>query len=278
MNKANGRALLNASWQLLRKDTELLWLPVLSAAFTTLAALAIFGAGFGLGLVDPDTDFDSPRVSAIAVVVVVAVVTTVVAVFFQVALAAAAVERADGGDPDLRSALAAAWARRMVILKWAVVLATVGLLLRLIQERLGGLAGFLTRLIGEAAWGVATYFVVPILAVDEVGPVDALRSSGRLMKATWGKVAKTSVPFWGLGLLLWVPGFFLLTAGLGLLAVAPGPGAAIGVLVASLGALGLVAAGMVVSAVGTYVRVVLYRHATGAPIPGIEPSLAARAF
>ncbi|HEX9030007.1 MAG TPA: DUF6159 family protein, partial [Anaerolineales bacterium] len=36
-------------------------------------------------------------------------------------------------------------------------------------------------------WNVATYLVVPVLAVENVGPVEAIKRSTGLLKRTWGE-------------------------------------------------------------------------------------------
>jgi hypothetical protein len=37
------------------------------------------------------------------------------------------------------------------------------------------------------AWNVATFLVVPILAVEDVGPIEAVKRSTALLKRTWGE-------------------------------------------------------------------------------------------
>ncbi|WP_343855114.1 DUF6159 family protein, partial [Rhodanobacter soli] len=61
-----------------------------------------------------------------------------------------------------------------------------GLLLRMIQERLGLIGRLVVGFIG-LAWTVATFLVVPILASQDVGPVDAVKRSVELLKRSWGE-------------------------------------------------------------------------------------------
>jgi len=39
----------------------------------------------------------------------------------------------------------------------------------------------------EVAWAAATYFVVPVLVVDGVGPIEAAKRSAAILKRTWGE-------------------------------------------------------------------------------------------
>ena len=71
------------------------------------------------------------------------------------------------------------------------------------------------------AWNIATYLVVPILAVEGVGPIEAIKRSAAYLKRTWGEQIVGNI---GLGaifglatlviFLVFAPLFFLLfTAG-----------------------------------------------------------------
>jgi hypothetical protein len=67
-----------------------------------------------------------------------------------------------------------------------LVAATVGLILKAIQENSGILGKIVTGLIG-VVWSVATFFVVPVIAYENVGPIDAVKRSTEMMKEKWGE-------------------------------------------------------------------------------------------
>src|SRR5581483_11173043 len=80
----------------------------------------------------------------------------------------------------------AAMARLPQIFAWALVSATVGVLLKVIEnahERVGAIIADLLGL----AWSIMTFFVVPVLVVERVGPVDAVKRSISLLRETWGE-------------------------------------------------------------------------------------------
>ena len=109
-----------------------------------------------------------------------------IVIFFNVALVSAASDRLAGGHGTANDALQIAWKRKGKILQWAIVAATVGVLLSMLESRLGWLGRFVTRLIGTA-WTLASYFVVPVLAAADVGPVEALYRSAAAFRETWGE-------------------------------------------------------------------------------------------
>jgi hypothetical protein len=117
-------------------------------------------------------------------------VSILIAVYFNAGLISCALEAFVGRQPSLRAGLAAATRRLPQILGWALVAATVGLLLNVVQGILMDRLGFLGSLLGgllEVARAVVTYFVVPVLVVEGVGPIEAVKRSSAILMRTWGE-------------------------------------------------------------------------------------------
>ena len=98
------------------------------------------------------------------------VVSYFITLFFSTALVGAAMIRMDGGNPTLSDGLRIAWQRKGRIFGYACIAATVGLLLRMIEERVGWVGRIVVKLIG-VGWTLATFLVVPIIVTRDVGPV-----------------------------------------------------------------------------------------------------------
>jgi len=109
-----------------------------------------------------------------------------VIVFFNSALVACAIIRFNGGDPTLGDGLQAAGSRLPQILGWSLVSATVGFLLKMLESRSEKLGTFVAGLLG-LAWSIATFFVVPVIVVEKLGPIDAIRRSGSILRRAWGE-------------------------------------------------------------------------------------------
>jgi Family of unknown function (DUF6159) len=174
-----------------------------------------------------------------------------VMVYFNVALASIALDRLSGGHSTLNDGLKVAWDRKGRILQWALLAATVGVVLRMLRRegRLGAwVAGFLGY-----AWSFGSFFVIPLLAAENISPSGALFQSAALIKEKWGESVSSAFSFRLLFLLLALPGLGLMFAGrylgwpgnLGLLAALT-----YGVLLA-----------IVVSALEQVVTAALYRYA-----------------
>lgn len=180
--------LIKASAAVIQDDGELLLLPILSGA----ATLAVVGGFIWQAM--SDGTFESLRqgqptaLSASLYVWLFAfyLVQYFVIIFFNTALVGAALDRLDGRDPTLGSALALAFRRIGPIFGYAIVSATVGVALRFIGERLG-LIGRLIEAGAGLAWTVTTFLVVPVLAAEGIGPVEAIQRSASLLRRTWGE-------------------------------------------------------------------------------------------
>ncbi len=117
---------------------------------------------------------------------------TFATIYFNVALTGAAVKSMDGKDTNLQDGLAIARERRGLIAKWALVQWAVGLLIRVLQNAgdRGGVGQLVSALVSGlvgAAWAIASFFVVPVLALEGLGPKDALKRSIAVIRERWGE-------------------------------------------------------------------------------------------
>ncbi|MGA2059172.1 MAG: DUF6159 family protein [Thermoguttaceae bacterium] len=115
-----------------------------------------------------------------------------VIVFFNSALVACVVHRFRGGTPSISFGLQVAMARAPQIAGWALVSATVGLVLKIIESRSEKIGQIVAGLIGMA-WAIVTYLVVPVLVVEKAGPIEAVKRSTALLKKTWGEALSAHV-------------------------------------------------------------------------------------
>ena len=256
--------LIGSSWGVLRKDKELVFLPVISGV-VMLVVCATFVLGTGVLGGGPQR-WDAQHA---ALGLAFYVVSFAVAFFFQCALVAGALERLGGGDPTLGSCLRAASRRLGPILMWSLVAGTVGMLLRMVQEKSEIVGKIVAGLLG-VVWSLATYFMVPVL-VMEGRPVNAsFHRSWAIFKQTWGETMVGNVGLGLLGLVL----FLAVAIPVALLAYA---GAVIPAVI--LGAVGLPLVMVITSSLSGIYLASLYRYATtGEVAPGFDRDVLADAF
>ncbi len=182
---AQSWSLVKASASVLRSDKELLVFPLLSAICCIIVAASFFVPAMLGGLF---TRFEGEHASPLLYLLLFAfyIVQYFVIIFFNSALVGAAMIRLRGGDPTVADGFRIAMSKLPAILGYAVISATVGMILRALQERAGFIGRFVVGLIG-LAWTVASFLVVPVLVSQDIGPIDAVKRSAELLKKTWGE-------------------------------------------------------------------------------------------
>jgi hypothetical protein len=211
---SNGWDLARSSWGVLMRDKHLILFPIVSGILfaivvaSFLVPLAVF--------VDPNNPNQGPRLKGVpiwtfAVAFAFYFCTYFVTVFCNSALLSCAFLRFNGENPTVTDGFQAAVARLPQIFAWALVSATVGVLLKVVEQAHEKAGAFIASVLGTA-WSIMTFFVVPVLVVEKTGPIEAVKRSISLLKKTWGEAL---VGRGGIGLIL-----FLLAIPIILVAVA----------------------------------------------------------
>jgi hypothetical protein len=249
-------SLMSACWQILKKDKEMLVFPLVSG-LCCLLLLASFVVPFYLtGAWQPPTsDADTGRqVLYYGTLFLFYLCNYFVVIFFNCAIVACATIRLGGGDPTVGDGFRAAAARLPVIAGWALVSATVGLVLRIIEERSEKVGRFVAGLLGMA-WTLVSFLVIPILVVENKPPLTALKESTQLLKKTWGEQLVGNFSFGLLFFLLGIPAYVLIFLG-----IVSGSGAAALVCIA-LAVIYLIALALVQSALQAIFQAAVYLYA-----------------
>jgi hypothetical protein len=178
-------------WDLLKEDPALLIFPLLSsvAIMLLLASFAVpvwtlhynLPAAFAAG-----STTHTARLLSFAGMYVFYVISYSIVMFFNTALIAVALQRLDGESASVREGLQAALSNLPAILGYELIAATVGTMLRAIEQRVGIIGRIVTAIIG-AAWTLATAMTLPVLVVENVGPVEAISRSLDLLRKNWGE-------------------------------------------------------------------------------------------
>jgi hypothetical protein len=274
-------ALAGACWDVLMEDPALLIFPLLSAIAIVLLmasfAMPIWLMHHSLQSAPADgSTTHTLRLSSYAATYVFYVITYSIVMFFNSALIAVALRRLDGESAGVRDGLEAALSNLPAILGYALIAATVGTILRAIEQRVGLIGRIVTAIIG-AAWTLATAMTLPVLIVENVGPVEAISRSLDLLRRNWGEnlignvgisigIAVIGVPICVLGVL------FLMAA---ISSKAPG----MIMLAATLLFVMIIGLSIVSSTLHSIYTAALYRFATGDKDNGaIGPELLADAY
>ncbi len=208
---SRGWKLTKLSLRIIRKDKEILLLPLISALVTILLLASFIGGIF------ISTGFDSVMEGGGAALFFVGLaafylMSYFISIFFNAAIIGCATIRLEGGDPTVKDGIRIAMSNIGRIFLWAIVAATVGVIIKSIQQRVGFIGKLIMGALG-VTWTLVTYFVVPVLIYEKVGPWAAMKRSASMIRKSWGE---TVVGTLGLGIifaLLAIPGVLFIIIG-----------------------------------------------------------------
>lgn len=249
-----GWKMAKMSLGVIRKDKEILLFPLISGLLTLLILAGFIGGMFFALGVDAILEGSAQWVM-LAMLFVFYVVAFFITFFFNAAMIGCATIRLNGGDPTFADGIRIAKENAGRILLWALIAATVGLIIRALQQRSGLIGRIILGAIG-VAWTVATYFVVPVLIYEKVGPWQALKRSATIFKQTWGESIVGTLGLGAIFVLLGLAGILLPILGFVLAGVT---GLIVGAVVMVVYWLIL---GIVASAAQSVLVAALYRYAT----------------
>lgn len=183
----NGWKICELSLKVLQSNKKLIIFPIISG-IALFVILFSFFIGIGAAL---DWHFEMLNRSdhnfmRYLVSFIVYLVSYTVVIFFNIALMHCVKLYFQDQEFSLSIGLRYSLSRLGYIISWAAFAATIGLILKIIQDNLGKLGKILVGILG-IAWGVSTFFVVPILAYENKSPWNALKESVQMMKKLWGE-------------------------------------------------------------------------------------------
>jgi hypothetical protein len=272
----NSWNLVKASWAVLRADEELLIFPIISMVAVSLVTLTFLVPSFfwfASNSMAHQSAWSNPLFLVFLLAFYLAQYTVVF--FCNTALVGAAMIRLDGGDPSVSDGFRIASERIGKIVAYAFISATVGMFFRWLSEK-GLLGRIVAGLIG-VTWNIATYLVVPVLVVEEVGPIEAIKRSAALLRRSWGEQIAghvgISVVFGFLTLGIMLAAVPVMIAVIALKSVVLTIGAVLALIVI------LMSMGLLSSALNGIYTAAVYRYATtGNPGEFFDANLVAQTF
>lgn len=182
----NGWKICELSMEVLKSNKKLIIFPFISG-IALLVIVASFVLGFGFL---NDWHFkqlnDPSSISRYVFIFLIYLVSYIVIIFFNIALMHCVRLYFENKEFSLGTGVRYSISRLNYILPWALFAATVGLILKTIQDNVGTLGKILVGILGFA-WGVSTFFVIPIVAYEDKSPWQALKESVVMMKKLWGE-------------------------------------------------------------------------------------------
>ena len=282
------RDLASASYGVLKRDRFLMAFPALSLATSLIIGVATWVTvwvatdGLSFNTVDDPGAWVAEPLLWIGLLVAV-LLCTFASIFFTSALTYGAWERFEGRTPTFEGCMSAARARLHVIVPWVILAGLIGFIFELLyrlprffrhMEQAGrhipvvgqfaAVGAAIVTLVLESIWYLVTYLVVPVLVVEESGPIASCKRSFALFRKTWGKSLIAQVGFELIGFLLLLPGLFLV-----FLIVLAGLGSPVALVIGiGIGVAWLLAVIVAMSAIVGIFKMALYLYVTTGEVPG----------
>ena len=247
------------SWSVLRSDKTLAAFPIF-AAIGSLIVFGVFGGLTALTGVNTTEGQESLEAMGYVFIAVGYVALAFVTTYFQAGLVSGANEVLDGRSATVRASLDVANSKLHRILPWAILSATVSIIISAIEERAGFVGQIISSILG-AVWAVVTFLTIPVIVLEDLGPWNALKRSGALLKQTWGENLAAQFGFGFLGFFAMLPAIALIAGGIatGSLVVA--------VVLGAVGVAWLIVVSVVLSAMSGIYRTALYRFTVDGQAP-----------
>jgi Family of unknown function (DUF6159) len=183
---SNGWKIFFESLTVLKENRQLIIFPILSGLSMMLIIGSFIVVLFSSAGWDADNIREQGTIVNYVLLFLYYLVNYFVVVFFNTALIHCTHLYFNGERPTVGQGLRFSMSRIGAIFSWAVFAATVGSILRILQENLGTIGKIITSFVG-IAWSVTTFFVVPVIAYENLGPLAAFKRSAQLMKQKWGE-------------------------------------------------------------------------------------------
>ena len=195
-NISNTIHLMKSCVTVLKKDKELVVFPIMAA----ICVIVLLGIIFSIGGI-AFSDGPENQEGGFILLAILIFGANFIIVFFNSALISAALERLRGGDPNISSGLSHAFKHVHHIFLWSIIVTIMALIFAAIRSmgRNRGMMGqIMTELFAsflQAGWAMMTFFVVPIIVSENLGPISAIKRSSGLFKQTWGNQVAANFGF-----------------------------------------------------------------------------------
>ncbi|HVM62169.1 MAG TPA: DUF6159 family protein [Verrucomicrobiae bacterium] len=180
--------LMRASWNILKTDKTLLLFPLLSGVCCIIVLLSFALPIFLTGAWEPPAHGSSQASVVVyyGILFLFYIANYFVITFFNTAIVSCAMLRMAGHNATVGDGFREAASRLPQIAGWALLSATIGLILRIIEDRSEKVGRIVAGLLGMA-WTVMSFLVVPVIVGERKGPFAALKESSGMLRRTWGE-------------------------------------------------------------------------------------------
>lgn len=265
------RVVTKQAWGVIKQNPYMLLFPVVSAILAVIAFLIVGGAALavmGVSTIEEQAASDEVStgvvIAGVVILVIAAYLATLITQIFMGGLVKCTDEELQGRDSSFGAGLSAAFSRLVPLMGWAGIQTAVGWLLSAVRgdaSNNNAIVAILRLVLASllaVAWSIITFFVLPLIMLRGKGPLQAIKESVSLIRATWGMQIAGNVRIGGLITLVAVlPGLLFAVVG-GFIAASGTP--AVGIPLSAIGVIVIIGAQVVISAMRAIFSVAMLHY------------------
>lgn len=275
--------LARGAWRSLMLDKKLVTIPLISFGFSMIV-LALFIA---IAAVNPsgavytysgqnttsNTTFDlSIKPLGYAMFILFGVLASIASGVSIGAVTYGALQRFRGSSPTVKDCFRAAWRHKAALLGFILFSYTIGLIINELANRIPYVGSIVVSWLAGAAWGIASFFAIPIIVDDEKynNPISATKKSLAIIKQIWGESLILAVGLGAFQFLVVILYSALVMVGAMAVAILGNfmPSVLIpGIILAAISVVGLAAIAFMFTMLEMFVKAALYYYATTGESP-----------
>lgn len=180
-------SLMKSSFSILLEDKKLLLFPLFSGTCTL-----ILGLTFILPVMMPDqiyffsTPGPVPENLVFLLLFLFYYINYFVVIFFNSGAVLYTIRHIRGERPTIYGVFESLSGRLPHLLGWTAIAATVGIIINTIENQ-SDLAGRIVAGIIGLSWTVISFLVLPVMIIEQKGPIESLKESTAMLKRSWGE-------------------------------------------------------------------------------------------
>ncbi len=180
-------SLMKSSLTVLLEDKKMLLFPIFSGICTLVVGLTfilpiVFTGGIrSLGMFET-----MPGWMMFITIFLFYYVNYFVIIFFNSGAVLYSIKHIRGEKPTFSEVFDELRDRLSHLLGWTAIAATIGFIINSIENQSDFIGKLVAGLIG-LSWTVTSFLVIPVLVIEQKGPVESLKESAGMLKKSWGE-------------------------------------------------------------------------------------------
>jgi len=167
----NKLELVATTKEVFKKNPVMILFPVFGAILSIISFVLLIMVSKGSGIV-------------VLALIIWYLFTNILIAFFNSATVSCTMTALNGGRPKFSEGIKEAFSKLNLIINWAVFNTLVGTFMSILSEL--KFAKYFAYA-GEIVWSFVTYFIVPIMVMENKSVKESIEESQKLIKRNWGK-------------------------------------------------------------------------------------------